>query len=711
METKYFIWSILFLFSFSPSAKAVDGETLNGTIISTLVVDEKNALKLFVESAEKLYRSDPHKAIFSIDERLKFSKNLSISDKLILIKKKGLFFEETNRLDSAELNYLLGVKISKKEGLAERLMVFHNDLAIVHRKKGNFIKSKHYCDVVFAEAKKLNDLEMVEFVHHNYAMLFQTIGNYSDAISHYNKSIEIAKSRKSFDGASNSLQCLSGLYNSIGEYDLAVLKIKEAREFAIDTKDSILIAAINFDYGKILLSKNHKVLGLNKVENASRIFKKENLNGLYGSTLIFLADFYSKNNDVPNAIRYFNTAKSFESKLSMRNKAVFHLNFGNFLMKSANFKEAILEFKKCLDISTKYNFRDISKESCTSLSKSKIQLGDFKSAYHFQEVSNQIGDYLDLLEVRKKSAELEFKHNLESKIKDVEVVTMQRNLTAVLSIFLLLAIIFGFFIYNHNRNLANNKALKAQNLKIEAQNKSLIEANEILKQFAYVAAHDLKEPLRNIGSFISLIQYKSKGLFDSDMQQYMGFVMTGVKRMENLLKDLLHYSTITTEKSEEVLVSSREVLEDVLDTLYTSLNNKSVSINLSGDFPIFHMGKVHLTQLLQNLIVNAVKFSPYGSQIDVQCRIINGDVVWAISDNGIGIEDQYKDRIFNLFQKLDKSYEGNGIGLTICKTLVEKYKGKIWFESEINKGTTFFVSIPDENAFEDKMPLMKRMVA
>ena len=179
----------------------------------------------------------------------------------------------------------------------------------------------------------------------------------------------------------------------------------------------------------------------------------------------------------------------------------------------------------------------------------------------------------------------------------------------------------------------------------------------------------------------------------------MNFVVTGVKRMESLLSALLEYSTIIAETnivSEPVLIYP--VLEDVMQNLQSIISEKQASVIFTQTPKALRMSRLHMTQLFQNLIGNALKFTTKPPEIIVTYKSRKEDFLITIKDNGIGMNPEYGDKIFRLFQRLDRSplYEGTGIGLTICKNIVEKHGGKIWFESAEGAGTTFFISFPLE---------------
>lgn len=226
-------------------------------------------------------------------------------------------------------------------------------------------------------------------------------------------------------------------------------------------------------------------------------------------------------------------------------------------------------------------------------------------------------------------------------------------------------------------------------------------SNDELQQFANVASHDLQEPLRTIASFTQLLERRYKGHFDSDADEFMNYIVDATKRMQQLIDDLLKYSRVTTKGKEFKPVNVNEVLDTVLSNLKMSIDEHDAEI-IYDKLPAVNADELQLVQLFQNLIGNAIKFRKIeeSPKIQVSANKSENEYVFSVADNGIGIESQYLDRIFVIFQRLhtiDK-YKGTGIGLSVAKKIVERHGGKIWAESESGEGSTFYFTIPVEPA-------------
>ncbi|HTI88759.1 MAG TPA: PAS-domain containing protein [Alphaproteobacteria bacterium] len=222
-------------------------------------------------------------------------------------------------------------------------------------------------------------------------------------------------------------------------------------------------------------------------------------------------------------------------------------------------------------------------------------------------------------------------------------------------------------------------------------------SNEELQQFAYVASHDLQEPLRMIGSYCQLLQRRYGGKLDSDADEFIGFAVEGAKRMQRLINDLLLYSRVGTKGKEFAPTRLDDVLAGVLANLTIAAAEAKAKIT-HDSLPKVVGDSVQLTQLLQNLIANALKFREAGTESRIHIGAARDADKWRISirDNGIGIEPQYAERIFMIFQRLNtrQEYPGTGIGLSICKKIVERHGGRIWVEPAPDKGSIFTFTLP-----------------
>jgi len=224
----------------------------------------------------------------------------------------------------------------------------------------------------------------------------------------------------------------------------------------------------------------------------------------------------------------------------------------------------------------------------------------------------------------------------------------------------------------------------------------LLRSNRDLEQFAYVASHDLQEPLRMVAIFTQMLAERFRGKLDEESERYMGFVVEGATRMQGMIEDLLTFSRLGRGGIQRAAIDCEEVLRKALGNLAGAIQESGATVS-HQPLPVVVADAALLLQLLQNLIGNAIKFrSAEPPKIDVSACQEAHEWVFAVRDNGIGISPEYAESIFVIFRRLHtrQEYPGNGLGLAICKKVVEQHGGRIWVESQPGEGSTFKFSLP-----------------
>lgn len=251
-------------------------------------------------------------------------------------------------------------------------------------------------------------------------------------------------------------------------------------------------------------------------------------------------------------------------------------------------------------------------------------------------------------------------------------------------------------LYKKNQELrVQGEHLRVLNMQLEQRSGDLLRNVQELEKFAYVASHDLQEPLRTITSYIQLLQKKFGDKLDGEANEFMEFVVNGSRRMKALINDLLEYSRINRAESKVEPVDCNLVLKEVTQNLNNSITDSGAIIE-ADDLPVINANRMHMVQLFQNLIGNSIKFrSNRALVIKIKAKKITGYYLFSVEDNGIGIKKEYSTKIFEIFQRLHsiQHYPGTGIGLAICMKIVQRLGGEIWMESEYGNGTTFWFTI------------------
>jgi signal transduction histidine kinase len=261
---------------------------------------------------------------------------------------------------------------------------------------------------------------------------------------------------------------------------------------------------------------------------------------------------------------------------------------------------------------------------------------------------------------------------------------------------LLVAPLAGFGVWASWRLVRDNRDLALSRKALEESIAELARSNADLQQFAYVASHDLKEPLRMVASYTQLLARRYKGKLDADADEFIRYAVDGANRMQWLINDLLAYSRVTAQDHVYEAVDCNKVLEEVLSDLLVSVEENRAVVT-HDPLPTVMADGGQLGQLFQNLIGNAIKF--HGKEpphVHVSIERKPNEWLFSVRDNGVGLDPQYAERIFVIFQRLHdrEEYPGTGIGLAICKKVVERHGGRIWVVSQIGQGATFHFTLP-----------------
>jgi signal transduction histidine kinase len=263
-----------------------------------------------------------------------------------------------------------------------------------------------------------------------------------------------------------------------------------------------------------------------------------------------------------------------------------------------------------------------------------------------------------------------------------------------------ISVIMGHLRRNNAALVLAKVRLESANEKLSERSKALTQANEELQRFAYALAHDLSTPLRGISALTELLVHRNMEMLDESSKECAQMIVSRVQRTLSMIKGLLDYAAAGERQEERALVNCSDLVKRAVEDLDSAIKECGAEITVDP-MPSIPATGSHLVQVFSNLISNALKYRPSVRQPQIQISASERVDDWAfcVRDNGIGLDMQYADEIFGMFRRLhrDDSYPGNGIGLALCKMIVERHSGRIWVESEIGNGCRFFFTIPKKN--------------
>ncbi len=561
----------------------------------------------------------------------------------------------------------------------------------------------------------------------------------------------------------NDISAKAVVYNQVGqayiksrEFDKALIFLQKALDKSIlaGEKETEINAlnGIAISYGYEANQKEAMQFLFEALEQSKKI-------GYRTGTIkciLNLATVYGHFNHESALNMYRKALIEYEDVLKTSHKAIIFNNIGNIYYNKSQLELAQSNFNKALEAATQIDYFDIIAQTYAQKSRTYTKSRKLDRAMEYANKALAIGkklhknyaEQLNLINLGQiHFLQQEYDKAYEFAIKGLEIAHQEKDDVAIIDSYLLLseinraqgnfekALDFHSLYHSHAHEYSRNQRSKQvidleiqyaiqdkqkeiehltkvneyqsillkQAEAIEERNAALRMANEELRQFAYVASHDLKEPLRMIGSYTQLIKKQLDGKLEGETLVFFEYINEGVGRMSNLLNDLLQYATIGKEERESEAVDLNDIVDIVIShlQLYIKENNATVT---RTQLPVVRSNQTLMIQLFQNLVSNAIKFkADRPPEVNISGISTNEGYTISVSDNGIGIDPEYRDRVFVIFQRLHPRtrYKGTGIGLAICQKIINRLGGRIWFESEEGEGTTFHIHIPGSILVED----------
>jgi len=629
------------------------------------------------------------------EKSLEYSKEAAdLSEQLRFLKGKANSFYSLGRywygtdFDKALEYFQDALKVSVKIKNKELILKCNNATAIVYSIQGDFFNAiSHYQDALKI-AEELNDKNKFHSLYNNLAGVHGTLKDFEKALYYSKKALEISKENNNKTNIAQANSSIGALYESLNDYDQALIYYQKALEILLEFNDEGMDISLVY----LRLGGIYNILG-------------DNVKAL--EYLQFANDYNKKTGNALNAVRI-------------------NEKMGIIKFDQNNYNDAYFYSKKVYDQATLSGHLVLQLGGANLLSKSSKELGNYKEAYKYQVIYKTLSDSVfnedNVREIN--TLENQYKFNAELKerelaqekidlIKKEEEKYQQIIRNSFIIGFLLLLVLVLVVMRSVVQKRKTNETLFRQNEEIQKQSKKLDESNNQLKdliatkdKFFTIISHDLRNPFNALIGFSDILVENNKNYDEKQREKYLKIINETAKKTFQLLSNLLTWSKTQTGgiqfKPEELNV--KIIIDEIINSKDDVALLKNVELKSEIDTTLsVYADKNMLDTIIRNLLSNAIKFTEKGGKVTITASLVNltgneTNVKIAIKDTGVGITSKLQSKIFNITGNTSKSgtenEKGTGLGLILCKEFVDWHKGEIEVESEIGKGSTFYITLP-----------------
>jgi len=609
----------------------------------------------------------------------------------------GVMHFYKSNYDQALKNYAEAIKICKEQDDKELLLKAYQNISIVYHLQGEITSVLEIYEKAAPLLPFIKNKKILGHYYKCFGSILSQQGNYPKALDYYYKSLKIFEENNLEPMAAEAYANIGFLMHNMQDdldeglrYYLKALKLyqKVQNEYG----EAEIYIAIGMDYERKKVYDNALEYYNKAIEIQIRLELKNELAFSY----LQIAILHENQNQPSLAQKYYQKSIKLSEKTGDKETlSTAMCRNGALEIRNRITEKAKAQIQLGFNLAREIDDPQLMKEAAAAKLTLAIATGNYKLAYEMERLKNEMKDKIQneniQKEVIKRKFEYESKQALLKKDKEIEVEKKNALLVEEQSDILTLK----------NEELASkNEIINKQMHELEDLVQKLQESNESLKQFAAVAAHDLKAPLRNIQGFSQLLHKKYAAQLPKQDLDFFMHIIKSCASLKELIDGLLNYSRISSVKLEPEPIDLAAIVSDVKNNLTNIIEDTNIALHITDGLPKVLGQHSLLFQVFLNFINNAIKFRRIeeGLQptISVESEYYDDDhIKISIKDNGIGIEEEHQNKIFDIFKKLHSSaeYEGSGIGLSVCKKIVERLGGKVWLASEKNVGTTFFFTL------------------
>lgn len=529
---------------------------------------------------------------------------------------------------------------------------------------------------VFELSKVLKDNDLYKYSLNNIGLVNESQGRSEVALKYFNKLRQFAIENDDEDALSLTYINLGNTYTSLKRYPEAEIELKKYLEIAKRKNNHTEIANVYNHLARVyLLQKNNKK-ALSIIDKAEKVSLKHNIRDMLTDTYFTKSEIFIAQQLYKKAIRTALKGKEISLDINYRISGFYKL-LAEAYHKDKQYKDAFLSQKK------HYHIQD------------SLMVTEKEKEIAFLEVSFQSKE-----KASENALLIKEKKIRQSKLKQKSLIIGMISIVTGL-LFAVVSLLFLSVKKDRKIKTYLEEEVEKRTHELNLINNQLIQSNEELKRFAYIASHDLREPLRNISGFISLIKRRGDNLSKEDFDEYFSFIENSNLQMAELVNSILQYSNLdATKEAKKEIIDLSQILDQVKTLLMGTIRERNVQI-IYKDLPVIEYYPYVIKTVLKNLIENGLKYNEEETPtIQISSKYENDRLYLFIKDNGIGIDPEFHHKIFDMFTRLNsrKTYTGSGMGLAFCKKMLQKYQGSIELSetTKAGNGSTFIITLETE---------------
>lgn len=648
-------------------------------------------------------------SIESLESKLNGNLSDSVRIKLLVSLSKEYQYSNLKKsFDYAEKAISIA---DTKNLLWAKALAYHN-IATFHSISGDFSSSAKYNDLSLSINFQLKDTVAMAKDYNNLGQDYASFGKYDEAYFYYTQSYRLASEKKDSLSLAIALHNMAAVFKELGQFQRALdyLKLSQRYSDAIHDYEG---KAYNYDeIGDIYLRKEVYDSALNALHYSLKTSRslKMKFNDLLPATMIKIAKTYLALKDNPHALAYYDTAYSLYQKIDNEfGQAQVELGRGIVYMKEKKFDQALKLFEGSASIAHETNSWSLEIECYEKLAKLYEELGDFKKSLGYYKQYKELEDSLFSQGMQAKLLQDQLRFETASKEDQIKALTKleesrkselkkQEMVRNILVVVVALTVILLFSIYRSGqRRIRINKLLLDHQEEVKRRSQELEQLNQVKDKFFSIISHDLRSPINALSAILDMMD--NNQIKPEEFSKLNKELRAQFNHTKTLINNLLDWALLQMDKLkiQQEKIDLKQLVEENFKLLSSLHMKEMVMINRIPSDTVC-IGDLNIVNLvLRNLILNSLKFTEEGGSIEASAKVEGDEIVVAIKDSGIGISPDVKHMIFEKTSGYSTrgtaNEKGTGLGLILCKEFVEKNGGRIWLESELGKGSTFYFTI------------------